>query len=122
MNKIITLTVICFMTITLGSCYTLNLKSSPNEHPISLSNMPKGKVIKHFSLSHNVGHLILGLITLNDIDVSKEISDEVEAAGGAEAINVKVTYQMTFVNGLLNAITIGIYNPFTLDIEGDIAN
>jgi len=122
MKTILSLICICVVVLTLSSCYTLNLKSTPNEHPISLSNMPKGKIIKHFTYSKTVGHLILGLITLDDVDVAKTISDEVEAAGGTEAINVKITYQMTFVNGLVNLITLNIYNPLTLDIEGDIAN
>ncbi|MCH8269429.1 MAG: hypothetical protein IH846_18175, partial [Acidobacteria bacterium] len=28
--------------------------------------------------------------------------------------------QMSFLNGLLNLITFGIYSPFTLTVEGDI--
>jgi hypothetical protein len=117
--KKISLVIIAFV---LGGCYTLNLKSSPTNHPISLSNMPKGSIIKHFTISKNVGHLIFGLVTLDDIDVAKSIGDEVEAAGGTEAINVKITYQATFINGFLNVITFGIYNPFTLEIDGDVAS
>ena len=55
-----------------------------------------------------------------DPDVAKILSDEVKAAGGTHAVNVKVNYQATFVNGLLNIITASIYNPFTLTIEGDV--
>ena len=122
MKTIITLLCALLIIVTVSGCYTLNLKSSPTNHPISLSNMPKGSIIKHFTITKNVAHLILGLVTLNDIDVAKAISDEVEAAGGTEAINVKVTYQMTFIDGLLNVITFNIYNPFTLEIEGDVAS
>src|SRR5437762_2243967 len=100
MKKFITVSFIVLFSAILGSCYTLNLKSSPADHPISLSNMPKGKIIKHFSISKNVGHLIFGLVTLEDVDVSKTISDEIRSAGGSEAINVKVSYQETFINGL----------------------
>jgi hypothetical protein len=121
MKHIISIFCIVILAFSASGCYTLNMKASPTDHPISLSNQPKGKIIKHFTITKNVAHLIIGLVNLNDIDVSKEISKEIEAAGGSEAINVKVTYQMTFVNGLLNMITIGIYNPLTLEIEGDIA-
>jgi hypothetical protein len=33
---------------------------------------------------------------------------------------VKIRYEATFVDGLINSITLGIYNPYTLVIEGDI--
>src|SRR5579872_303393 len=104
MKKINTLVVFSFLALSLGSCYTLSLKSSPTDHPISLSNSPKGKILKHFTISKTVGHLIFGLVNLDEMDVSKMISDEVEAAGGSEAINVKVLYQESFINGLLNGI------------------
>jgi hypothetical protein len=39
------------------------------------------------------------------------ISDVNEMAGGAE--NYEVTIQHTFVDGLINAITLGIYSPTT---------
>jgi hypothetical protein len=122
MKKITSFLVSLFVAISLGSCYTLNLKSGPNDHAISLSNSPKGKIIKHFTISKNIGHLIYGLVNLDDMDVSKMIGDEIEAAGGTSAINVKIMYQETFVNGLINGITLGIYNPYSLEIEGDIAN
>jgi hypothetical protein len=120
MKKINSLVVI--LGFMLGGCYTLNLNSSASTHPISLSNMPKGSIIKHFTIEKSVGHLIYGLVTLNDIDVQNAISNEIESAGGTEAVNVKIKYQATFVDGLLNGITLGIYNPYSLVIEGDIAN
>ncbi len=67
-----------------------------------------------------VHHFIFGLVTASDPEVAKALSDEVKTAGGSNAINVKINYQMTFVNGLLNAITVGIYNPFTLTIDSDV--
>ena len=121
MKHIISIFCIVILSLFASGCYTLNMKASPTDHPLSLSNHPKGKIIKHFTITKNIGHLIFGLVTLTEADVAKEISDEIEAAGGSEAINVKVFYQMTFINGLLNVITFGIYNPFTLEIEGDIA-
>jgi hypothetical protein len=53
------------------------------------------------------------------VQVAKALSDEVKAAGGDNAINVKVRYEQTFVDGFVNAITLGMYNPYTLTLEGD---
>jgi len=49
-------------------------------------------------------YLIYGLAPLNT-------SDPVEMAGGAENYEVTVTH--SFVDGLLNAITFGLYTPTT---------
>ena len=42
------------------------------------------------------------------------ISDPVEMAGGADNFDVKIEH--TFVDGLLNAITFGIYTPTTTTV------
>lgn len=112
------------MTLAIASagCYTLNAIGTPADQTLSLSNHPSGSVVKHFSTSMKVNHFIYGLVTPSDPEVAKAISAQVKAAGGKNAINVKMRYEMTFVDGLINTITFGIYNPFTLIIEGDVVN
>ena len=104
----------------LSGCYTVNVIGTPANETLSLSNQPSGTLVKHFSTSMWVHHIIAGLVPLNDPDVAKILSDEVKASGGTRAVNIKINYQMTFVNGLCNIITFQIYNPCTLTIEGDI--
>ena len=121
MKNIYFLFVFIFIFAFLSSgCYTLNAVATPTSQILSMSNNPNGDIIKHFTTSMMVHHLIFGLVTISDPEVAKALSNEVQAAGGNGAINIKIHYQMTFVNGLLNFITAGIYNPFTLTIEGDI--
>lgn len=112
--------VLVILAVAISGCYTVNVIGTPADQPLSLSNQPSGTLVKHFSTSVWVHHLIAGLVPLNDPDVAKILSDEVKASGGTHAVNIKVNYQMTFVNGLLNVITWEIYNPFTLTIEGDV--
>lgn len=104
----------------LSGCYTVNVIGTPADQALSLSNQPSGTLVRHFSTSIWVHHLIWGLVPLNDPDVAKILSDEVKASGGTHAVNIKVNYQATFINGLLNLITWQLYNPFTLTIEGDV--
>jgi predicted small secreted protein len=53
-------------------------------------------------------YLIYGLAPIS-------VSDPNELAGGAE--NYDVTIEHTFVDGLINAITLGIYSPTTTTIR-----
>ncbi|GGE06100.1 Bor family protein [Psychroflexus salis] len=52
-------------------------------------------------------YLIYGLANISQ-------SDPVEMAGGAE--NYQVTITHTFVDGLINSLTFGIYNPTTTKV------
>lgn len=120
-----TLVVFCaaaLLMLSLGGCYTLNLSATPSDRAISMSNTPQGKIIKHFTINKTMHHLIFGIVALNDAEIAQEVEGEIKSSGGKSAINVKVKYQMTFVDGLINGITGGIYNPLDLTIEGDIAD
>ena len=104
----------------LTGCYTLNQVGEPVDHGIEMTNMEKATPMSHFQQDVTVNHFIWGLVSPENAEVEKLISQEVERVGGSRAVNIRMKYQMTFVNGLLNAITFGIYNPFTLTLEGDV--
>ena len=120
MRFIALIAVLVLLAVGFSGCYTLNAIGTPSDTAISMSNQPSGTMIKHFSMSMKVHHLIYGLVTLNDPEIAKAVSDEVKASGGTHAINVKITYQMTFVDGLVNMITFSVYNPMTMVLEGDV--
>ena len=101
-------------------CYTLNQVGEPVDHGIEITNMEKTTPVSHFQREVIIDHFIWGLVSPANAEVEKLISQEVEKAGGVRAVNIRMKYQMTFLNGLLNTITFGIYNPFTLTVEGDI--
>ncbi len=120
MRFIAVIAVLVLCVVGFSGCYTLNAIGTPSDTTISMSNQPAGTMIKHFSLSMKVHHLIYGLVTLNDPEIAKAVTDEVKSAGGVRAVNVKITYQMTFVDGLVNMITFSVYNPMTMVLEGDV--
>jgi hypothetical protein len=101
-------------------CYTLATVNSPTEQGIEMSNAKKATTTAHFQRSEWVNHFIFGLVTSTKPDMTKMIANEVQMKGGKSAVNVTITYEATFVQGLLNIVTFGIYNPFTLTIEGDV--
>lgn len=62
------------------------------------------------------------LIKLSDNDerIFSIISDEIQKKGGDAAIDVTIEYGAGFLNLLLNAITLSIYNPGKIVIKGTI--
>lgn len=101
-------------------CYTLNQTGAPVNEDIEITNTENATPIKHFEKTKTVSHFLFGLVSPADAGIEKIVTDAVQANGGTSAVNVKLKYQQTFVNGLLGGITFGIYTPFTLTVEGDV--
>ena len=101
-------------------CYTMHQVGTASTEGIEITNMEKASSMGQFSSQKWVHHFIFGLVSPADAGAEKLISEAVRSKGGTRAVNVKMQYQMSFLNGLLNLITFGIYSPFTLTVEGDI--
>ena len=102
-------------------CYTLNQVGSPVDEGIEITNTENATVVKHFTRTKTVNHFVYGLVSPDDAGIEQIVADAVKQSGGTRAVNVKLKYQQTFVNGLVSGLTFGIYSPFTLTIEGDVA-
>ncbi len=120
MKSVLAISCAFLIATSLSGCFSMNLTATPASEAISLSNKPEGTIIKHFVITKTIHHLIYGLITLNDAQLGQEIDDEIKADGGTSAVNVKVSYDLPFIYGLVNLITFEIYNPFELTVEGDV--
>ena len=118
-TKIITL--FATLLVIVQGCYTLNQVGSPVDEGIEITNTQNATTIKHFTRTKTVNHFVYGLVSPDDAGIEKIVADAVKQDGGTHAVNVKIKYQQTFINGLVGALTMGIYTPFTLTIEGDVA-
>lgn len=102
-------------------CYTLNHVGSPIDEGIEITNKGNATPIQHFTRTKTVNHFVYGLVSPDDAGIEKIVADAVKQHGGTHAVNVRIKYQQTFINGLVGALTFGIYTPFTLTVEGDVA-
>ncbi len=108
------------LLVLVPGCYTLETINSPTDQAVEISNVKKATATAHFQRTEWINHFLFGLVSTNKADIPKMVSNEVQMKGGTSAVNVKIIYEATFVQGLLNIITFGIYNPFTLTVEGDV--
>ena len=118
-NKLSICTLVSLLAFSQG-CYTLNQVGTPTSEAIEVTNSQNATSINHFTRTKTVNHFVLGLVSPDDAGIEKIVADAVKLNSGTRAVNVKLKYQQTFVNGLVGAITLGIYTPFTLKIEGDV--
>jgi hypothetical protein len=90
-NKFLSFAVVCLLSLSMTSCYTLTYTVG--------TGTQTGETIK--KKNH---YLIYGIAPLKTSDPTKMAGD---------AINYQVTIKHTFVDGLLNLLTYGIYTPTT---------
>ena len=108
------------LALSAQGCYTLNQAGGPVQEVIEMTNAEQARSINHFTKTKRVNHFVYGLVSPEDVGIEKLVSDAVKTAGGSRAVNVRINYQMTLVDGLISGLTFGIYSPFTLTVEGDV--
>ncbi|MCP5062927.1 MAG: hypothetical protein GY936_10730 [Ignavibacteriae bacterium] len=114
-----TISLLSLAFLTQG-CFTLNQVGTPTDYGIEITNKDNETSTHHFIQYTLVNHYLWGLVSPEDAGVEKIIANEIHKYKGSRAVNIKIRYQQTFVNGLLGGLTAGIYNPFTLMVEGDV--
>ncbi|MCK6623115.1 MAG: hypothetical protein HUU32_16055 [Calditrichaceae bacterium] len=117
LHIIFSVTAIVFLA---QGCYTLNQVGTPVDEAIEITNIQQAAAVQHFTRTKTLNHFVYGLVSPDDAGIEKVVSDAVKQHGGTRAVNVKMKYRQTFINGLVGGLTLGIYTPFTLTIEGDI--
>ena len=119
-QKRVTLFSLVITIVLFQGCFTLNQVGTSTDSAIEITNSQSATSIAHFTKTKKVNHFIFGLVSPEDSGAEKLISDEVKVNNGSRAVNVRMKYQHTFVDGLLRIITLGIYSPFTLTVSGDV--
>lgn len=94
-RRLMNLSLAAGMMVMLSSCYT---------YTYTVGNGPQTGV----AVTEKNHYVIYGLAPI-------KTSDPIKMAGGAA--NYQVTIQHTFIDGLLNAITFGIYTPTTTTVR-----
>ncbi len=101
-------------------CYTMNQIGTYTEESIEITNKNNTSTINHFSRTKTINHFIYGLVSPDDVGIEEIVSEAVKMDNGTAAVNVKMKYQQTFLNGFVGILTFGIYTPFTLTVDGDV--
>jgi hypothetical protein len=94
-NKFLSLTVLAFLCLSMASCYTLSYAVG-NGSQTGVTIVQKNH------------YLIGGLAALKTADPTKMAGD---------SKNYQVTITHTFVDGLINALTSGLYAPTTTIVK-----
>jgi hypothetical protein len=79
-----------------------------------------GAPVRSFRTEVKSTHLVVGLVNPNDKLVRDAVAREVKLAGGKRARHIRITREISFIDGLIGSVTGGLYVPSTVTIEGEI--
>ncbi len=111
-----------FITLVIWGVHSIfeNPDGAPTNEVIETASSESSPSIHHFTRTKAVNHFFWGFVGPDDADIEKVIADAVKQNSGTRAINIKIEFKQTFLKNLVGVVTIGIYLPRTLKIEGDV--
>ena len=116
----IKLCLLVMLVFLLQSCFTLRHGTIPVDEGIELTNVNDENIEGSFEGTKKIHHFIGGLVSPDDAGIEELVSNQIKLAKGKKAVNVRIEYKQKFVDGLVGALTLGIYTPFTLTVSGDV--
>jgi hypothetical protein len=132
----VALLIVVFLSLSLTSCMTVHLNADGVDKQVNMTGVGKKfQILKHFNVSKKGVFMIFDLITVSNPDVSGVIRDQLKSTQGDAVINLRITGQTEFIDGLVSVAlgTVGglVAPPYgsllgdvlglrTYTIEGDV--
>jgi hypothetical protein len=118
-----TLAVLAFPLLTAG-CYKMDVDARGLQPHLYMSGHQAAptelQTAGTFDIEARQGWLLWGLSPLRSPDIESLVAEEVRLRGGSGVASTTITTENTFVDGLLSALTLGIYSRRTIRVEGVI--
>lgn len=105
------------VALLIGGCYTLKIDVGGRSGIAAMTDV-KGPVEGSFTEVENVSFLFWGLSSHKNSNPDAVLRPYMTR--NRRIANLKITTEQTFIDGLLSAVTFGIYNPWTIRYEGDV--
>jgi len=104
------------LIIAFVGCATLSMKSKL-EKPVSMTNM-KGNRVREFDIKQKAIWLFWGLIPMSVPDFDDFVGPHVMDRTGIQELEIKTQYAV--LDGLITAVTGGIFTIRTVTIKGEV--
>lgn len=109
--------------LALPGCYAMDIDASGLQPGAYLSTSQAanvGQMAASFEVELTNSWLFWGLSELGSPDIAATLETEIRRGNGTAVTGVQIVTQQTFVDGLLSALTLGIYGRRTTIISGTV--
>lgn len=116
-----TLALLALAVLAVSGCYTMEIDATAMQPPAAMTS-PTGQVqtLGQFEERTTASWLLWGLMPLSDPDVADVLEREVRRLNGTGVTSIEITTQQTFMDGLLSALTLGIYGQRSTIVTGTV--
>lgn len=106
-----------FLFMTFLGCMTVHLVADKVNEPVNMTqNVNKNyTIVKYFKHSVKGIFTLFNLVTISNPDIQKIIEKELE--NGDAVVNIKITGQTTFIDGLI-PVAVGVIGSFVIPPYG----
>ena len=110
----------CLVVSLLSGCFSTRIAlMAPDEttERVSMTAL-KGTNLDHFIEFQNTACYFWGIVAPDPVDPRKVLAPYLQ--GGTKISNLKISTYGSFTDSLVAILSVGIYCPMTIQVEGDV--
>lgn len=110
--------------LVLPGCYAMDIDARALEPHLYMNReTAEGEApeaVSEFEARTKATWALWGLVDLSEPEVQEVLEQEIARASGSAVTNLEVVTQLTFVDGLLGVITLGLYGQRSTILRGTV--
>lgn len=122
MKRTFTASLAIAASLVVGGCFAMDIDTTGLDPTVYLTRDGVGDLERgaRFETETRASWLFWGLSELGEPDVDGVIWREIQREGGTAVVDVEIVTQRTFLDGLIMALTFGIYGQRTVFVSGTV--
>lgn len=107
--------------LALSGCYSMEIDVTAMHPSVAMTGVQaQAQSLGQFEIRTTGSWLLWGLVPLSDPNVQDALDREISRANGTGVTSVEITTQQTFMDGLLSALTLGLYGQRSTMVRGTV--
>lgn len=108
--------------VAMSGCYAMDIDTTGLDRTVYMSREGATEMerVARFETDTRASWLLWGLVELGEPEVASAIRREIRREDGTAVVDVELVTQTTFIDGLISALTLGIYAQRTTFVTGTV--
>ncbi len=122
MRRTLGVLLIGWVALAMSGCYAMDLDTTGLDRTVYMSRDGAVEMerVARFETDTRGSWLLWGLVELGEPDVASAVRRELRREDGTAVVDMELVTQTTFIDGLISALTLGIYGQRTTFITGAV--
>lgn len=116
----IMLGLVAVAALAVSGCYTMEIDATPMQPPVAMTSPGQVETVGQLDGRTTASWLLWGLVPMSEPNVAGVLDREIRRLNGTGAAGVEITTQVTFMDGLISALTLGLYSQRSTMVSGRV--